>query len=338
MFFERLDPASVNWAHLDSFHDRTIFQTRAWLDFIAATQRVELVVAALREERETLGYFTGGIVRKLGLPMLGSPFPGWTSSYLGFNLLPGISRAAALQALADFAFRDLNCVHLELMDRRLTEAEVRQAGFDLGYLRGYEVDLGQSEEQVFANLKDDCRWRIRKAAKSGVVVEEASDAAFADEYYEQLIEVFARRRLTPTYDRRRVRALIEHVHPAGLLLLLRARDAAGRSIATGIFPAMNDTAYYWGGASWRASQSLSPNEAIQWYAMRYWKARGMTRYDMGGGGNYKAKYGGAAIAVPWARKSKYAILAKQRDRAKRLFWFTKRLAGRISTASSGERG
>jgi len=338
MHFERLDLASVDWTYLDSFSDRTIFQTRPWLNFIAATQRAEMVVAALREGRETLGYFTGGIVRKFGLPMLGSPFPGWTSSYLGFNLLPGVSREAALRAIADFAFHDLNCVHLELMDRRLAEAEARNAGFDLGYLRGYEVDLSRSEEKVFANLKDDCRWRIRKAAKSGVVVEEASDAAFAGEYYEQLIEVFAKRRLTPTYDRDRVRALIEHVHPSGLLLLLRARDAEGRSIATGIFPAMNDTAYYWGGASWRAYQSLSPNEAIQWYAMRYWKARGMTRYDMGGGGNYKAKYGGDAIAVPWVRKSKYAFLARQRDRAKKFFWFTKRLAGRISAASNSERG
>jgi hypothetical protein len=259
--------------------------------------------------------------------MLGSPFPGWTSSYMGFNLLPEVSRAAALRALIDFAFGELRCVHLELMDRRLTEVEVQPLDCAISFYRGYEVDLKPSEERILSGFKDDCRWRIRKAAKQGVVIEEARDAAFADEYYAQLEEVFAKRQLRPTYDKRRIQALLEHLLPTGLLLLLRARDAAGRCIATGIFPAQNDTAYYWGGASWRADQALSPNEALQWYAMRYWKARGMTRYDMCGGGKYKAKYGGQTIAPLWIRKSKYQFLMWQRDLAKQLFWRTRRLTG-----------
>jgi Acetyltransferase (GNAT) domain len=327
--FERLDLTTVDWDALDSFADRTIFQTRAWLDFIAATQRVEPVVAALREGGELRGYFTGGLLRKFGLPMLGSPFPGWTSSYLGFNLLPGVSRGAALGALARFAFDELKCVHLELMDRRLCEAEARAAGFEIAYLRGYEVNLARAEAAILAGFKDDCRWRIRKAARAGVAIEEAAADGFADEYYDQLVEVFAKRGLTPTYDRARVRALIAHVHPTGRLLLLRARNAAGRAIATGLFPAFNDTAYFWGGASWRADQTHSPNEAIQWRAMQYWKARGVTHYDMGGGGAYKAKYGGDAIAVPWVHKSKYAVLARQRDRAKQIYWLMKRTLGRF---------
>jgi hypothetical protein len=51
------------------------------------------------------------------------------------------------------------------------------------------------------------------------------------------------------------------------------------------------------------------------------------KYDMCGGGLYKAKYGGREIDIPWLRKSKYEFLAQQRDRAKRLFWFAKRLRG-----------
>ena len=62
--------------------------------------------------------------------------------------------------------------------------------------------------------------------------------------------------------------------------------------------------------------------------MRYWKARGMTRYDMCGGGGYKAKYGGQPIAVPWVRKSRFEFLAKQRDLFKKLYWLMHGLAGR----------
>src|SRR5947209_7170137 len=124
-----------------------------------------------------------------------------------------------------------------------------------------------------------CRRNIRKAERNGVIVEEADGPDFADDYHAQLRDVFAKQGLVPTYGVDRVRALVTCVHPAGRVLLLRARNPAGRCIATGIFPAFNDTMFFWGGASWRAYQIERPNEVIQWYAMRYWKARGIGRYD-----------------------------------------------------------
>jgi CelD/BcsL family acetyltransferase involved in cellulose biosynthesis len=325
MRFERMNLADVDWQQLDSLPDRTLCQTRPWINFIASTQQSEPVIARLQEGKDVLGYFTGGIVKKLGLRILGSPFPGWTTSYMGFNLYPDVSRAAALRSLVEFAFGELRCIHLELMDRNLTEADTRAIRCVIDRYSGYEVDLTPSEDCILATFENDPRRRIRRAAEQGVTVEEALDMTFADDYYAQLEEVFSKRKLKPTYDKARVRALIEHLLPTGMLLLLRARDAAGRCIATGIFPASNDTAYYWGGASWRADLRLSPNDSIQWYAMRYWKARGMTRYDMGGAGEYKAKYGGNAIAPLWIRMSKYEFLTKQRDRLKQLYWQTRRI-------------
>ena len=130
-----------------------------------------------------------------------------------------------------------------------------------------------------------------------MIVVEASDLEFADEYYDQLQEVFAKQSLSPTYGVEVVRALIEHVHPSGHLLLLKALSPEGKCIATGIFPGMNRTAYFWGGASWRSHQILRPNEALFWHAMLYWKSRGITTFDLGAG-DYKRKYGVRDVAVP----------------------------------------
>jgi len=47
--------------------------------------------------------------------------------------------------------------------------------------------------------------------------------------------------------------------------------------------------YFWGEASWRDHQLLRPIEAIQWYAMKIGKQKGLRTYDMGGGGEYKRK-------------------------------------------------
>ena len=318
--FERIPWAQVDWAHLDRYPDRSIFQTRAWVEFLADVQDAEPVVAVLRDGGDELGFFTGLVVKRLGFRFLGSPLPGWTTPYMGFNLSPGVPRRQAVTALAEFADRQLGCVHLELRDRRLTAEDVTGLEFgrrrDVGYDdRTFEIDLSPREDAVFAGMNSACRRAIRKAEKSGVVIEEATDPEFAGEFYDQLREVFVRQGLVPTYGIDRVRALIRHLQPAGMLLLLRARDAEGRCIATGIFPAFGEMMFFWGGASYRAHQHNRPNEAMHWHAIRYWKQRGVTRYDLGGFMDYKEKYGGVEVSIPGFRRSRHAWVAIARTAA-----------------------
>ena len=314
--FERLDVRGDDWlAKIDAKQTGTIYQTPAWLAFLSRTQNGELVVGALKEGRETIGYFSGLIVRKLGFRILGSPFPGWSTDYMGLALSAGADRCRAVQALIDFAFQELGCVHLEIMDRNLTVSDIGGLGVQYRVYRGFEIDLTRDEDELFSNMTSACRRCVRKAEKEGVLVEEAHDLEFADEYYAQLNDVFAKQSLVPTYGIERVRQLITHVHPTGHLLLLRARDRQGRCIATGIFPHMNGVMYFWGGASWRVHQFSRPNEAIQWHAMKIGKQKGLRTYDMGGGGEFKRKYGGYGIEVPWFRKSKYPWIRFMRDMA-----------------------
>lgn len=318
LHFERQDLRTFDFAKADAFADRTIFQTRPWLDFVAATQGAEPVVAALRDGGELVGYFTGLIVCKYGFKILGSPFPGWTTSYMGFNLIPGRSRSEALAGLRAFAFKELGCVHAEVYDRWATTEDARASGLEHGLGQSYELDLRPTEEALLAGMQKGCRGYIKQAEKLGVTIEEASDAGFADDYCAQLQDVFAKQSLVPTYEIKRVRALIEHLLPTGNLLLLRARDAQGRCIATALFPAFNTHMYFWGAASWRAHQNQRPNEIIIWHAMRYWKKRGVSFFEMMGRRDYKKKFGPYEIEVPWMRASRFEALAKMRNFAKTL--------------------
>jgi CelD/BcsL family acetyltransferase involved in cellulose biosynthesis len=315
---ERLDWNQCDWDRMDAYHDRVIFQTREWVSFVARTQNAEPVVAAVKDGGATVGYLTALIVRRFGIGILGSPFPGWTTSYMGFNLDNAVPRREALKALPTFAYKSLGCLHLELKDRRLNSGDAAGLGFAQTLNRTFELDLSSSEEEMFRRMSSASRRCIRKAEKIGVLVEEAADVTFADDYYAQLVDVFAKQSLTPTYAVERVRELVRELYPTGRLLLLRARAPSGECIATGIFPAMNGTAYFWGGASWREHQHYRPNEAIFWYAMRYWKHRGMRLLDMGGGGDYKRKYGPTEFTVPSFRKSRIPGLAPLRDVAESL--------------------
>ena len=314
---ERVDPDRVDWDALDSFPDRNVYQTREWVSFTAKTQQANPVLASVKDEGETVGLFTGLIVRPYGIRILGSPFRGWTTAYLGFNLRAGVSRRAAVEALVPFAFDRLRCMHIELRDRHLEVEDVEGIGFANSPKTIFEVDLRPSEDDLFARMTSACRRCIRKAENVGVSIEEADELEFANEYYTQLQDVFAKQSLVPTYDTDRVAELIRHLQPTGRLLLLRARNDKGECIATGIFPAMNRTMYFWGGASFREYQILRPNESLMWYAMRYWKSRGIEWCDLGGGAEYKRKYGPLEVSVPFFRMSRFAALSGARDLAKK---------------------
>jgi hypothetical protein len=323
--FEKVPLDDVNWADLDAFEDRTFSQRKGWLDFVRESQRGELVVARLVDAEATAGYFTGLVVRRFGVRIMGSPFPGWGTQTLGFNLAPGFERADAVRALLPFVFDELGCLHLELADALLERSDVEPLGFDVRAGRTFLSDLSEDEDAIFARMQSSTRRNFRKSEKSGVTIEEAAPEGFAKEYYEQLVDVFAKQKLRPTYDLERVERLIANVSPSGDLLLLRARNPDGLSIATGIYPGYNRRSYFWGNGSLRAHQIMRPNEALHWAAMRYWKAHGMAFHEWGGGGAYKQKYGGTQVETLHFRISRYAAIGTARELARAAYYLPRRV-------------
>jgi hypothetical protein len=328
---------SVNWEVLDQFADRTVFQTKAWVQFVSESQGAKPVVLELTQGGKLAGYFTGLTFTRMGVKVLGSSFPGWTTPYMGFNLHPGVTRAAALASVEKFAWEHLKCLHMEVSDPHFSDEDGKELGFKCDYYTSYRSDLTKSEDELFKAMDPACRRCVRKAEKSGVVLEEAHDMEFADDYYEQLKDVFAKQNLVPSYTVERVRSLIRHVAPTGRVLLLRARTPEGKCIASGIFPGYNQIAEFWGNASFRSHQILRPNEAIQWYVWHYWKQRGVKIYDWGGEGTYKEKYGCVVHRVPWFIKSRFKAVSLLRDEAKKMFLRKQRFLGWVKGERAPEK-
>lgn len=308
---DELDP------RIDTLRNRNVFRTSEWLDFVARTQQAEPVVAQVERDGEPVGAFTGLIVKRFGVKILGSPFQGWMTGPMGFSLEPDVSRPEAIKALSRFAFRKLGCLHLELMDRQADFDELAPVGARLDPFPTYELDLTQDEDELFAGMTSACRRAVRKSEKMGVQVEEAHGVEFADEYYDQLLAVYEHqgRGQKPPYGIERVREMIRCVEPGGNLLMLRALTPDGERIATAIFPAREDFAYFWGGAMWRTHQSFRPNEAIFWHAIKHFRERGVALFDLGGGAPYKRKFGGPEKLIPYVRKSRVPGMLALRDLA-----------------------
>jgi Acetyltransferase (GNAT) domain len=328
LVLHRMNVSEIDWPQVDALDDRNVFQTREWLQFVQTTQGAEPVLAQVRDGARTVAYFTGLVTRRFGIRILGSPFQGWATGYLGFNRVEPVAGRELVEALVEFAFGPLGCLHLEFRDRPMTAADVDGLGFTVQPKKTFELDLRASEDEIWGGFKSTCRTAIRKAEKSGVVVEQAHGEGFADEYYEQLRDVFAKQSLEPPYSLELVRELVRRLEPTNRLLMLRARSSDGESIGTGIYPGHGGMAYFWGGASWRRHQSLRPNDLLMWAAIRHWSERGAGVFDFGGAGDYKRKFGPVEVAVPLFRKSRIGVIEDMREVAKRTIKLRRRFAGR----------
>jgi CelD/BcsL family acetyltransferase involved in cellulose biosynthesis len=317
----RLERAAFESGDFRTAARSNIFMSPAWLEFVAATQNAEPVVARVLRGEEQVGWFTGLVVRRFGIRILGSPFAGWMTGPMGFDLDPGVSRRDAARALMRFAFKDLRCLHLEMLDRNIVDDDLEGLGGapDAAF-RTLELDLTQEEDALLKGMSSSCRRALKKADREGVRVEEAHGVEFADEYYEQLLDVFAKQGRRPPYDVERVRQLIRLLEPTGNLLLLRAVGPGGERMATAIFPFCDGFAYFWGGASWRRHQAHRPNEPIFWHAIRRFKERGIPLLDLGGGGDFKRKFGPVDRRIPIMRRSRVRGLMAARDLAAAFYW------------------
>jgi hypothetical protein len=306
--FQRIPLEDVKWEDIGTYDDINVFQTSSWLTFLAETQKAKPVVAAVRSDGRLLGYFTGLIVNKFGIKVLGSPFRGWGTYFMGFSMAPEVSRREALQALPAFAFKDLGCLYVEVVDPCMCASDYAGLPYKVESLNWFAIDLTKSEDELFKMMKHSGRNCIRQSIRNGVTIEEASDSGFAVEYYDQYKDVLAKRSMAPAYSLDYVQKMIEALLPTGDLLLLRARSPEGLCIATGIFLALNKTAVFWGAASWREHQHLRPNEPLAWHGMRSLKARGIHELHFGGEcAQYKEKLGCYDVSLPRLMKARYAV-------------------------------
>jgi CelD/BcsL family acetyltransferase involved in cellulose biosynthesis len=304
-----------------------VYHTAAWLEYLAASQGAEPVVAEVSVEGRAVGYFVGAIVRRLGVRVLGSPLRGWGTQCMGFLLDDGVDRRAVADALIPFAFHDLGCLHVELADRKLSKEHMDGSTYTVELGTSYSIDLTKSEDALLQAMQSKTRQKIRKALRGQLRIDDTTDAAFADEFHAFLTETFARQGIGPTYDVGRVRQLIESLHGTGLLLLLRVRSPEGKVLAAGISVGGRRVAVSWGLAMDRSDDDLNPAQLLWWETIRRWRERHVSFFDMGGGGEYKEKYGPEETVTAQFLRSRWPIIQVARNGVRWLAHMRQVIAG-----------
>ena len=239
-----------------------------------------------------MGYFCGAVVTKGPFRILGSPLKGWTTNFMGPVVNKTFDQQAFLGAIDGLAKHERFAM-VELENSILDAATMEAFGYEGVTQPTYVVELTPGDpDRMWSRIDLKSRQKVKKAKKLGLVVETVDDPAIADEFYDQFVEVLARKNLFPPYGVDAPRLLLQVLRPHDMLLALQIREPSGAIVATGLFPHDGKTLYFWGGASRLSAWNLSPNDLLQWAVMEKAAAKGLRVYNMCGYGYFKSKFGG----------------------------------------------
>ena len=283
------------WDELvDQCEHRTIYHRSSWVRALERSENVKFQLVACTDNQGLLAVWPICIFRKGPLRIAASPLPGWNTCYMGpiFPLgcrrkLEAIETMVKSSPIANPSFIMTRCMDVGL---DWTEAGFRRTK----EFSAYELDLTQSEEELFAGLKGTCRTRVRKGTKVGIEVVFEEDRQYVDEFVRMAAETYAKSGLKSPYSRALLESMYDELSASGELLVPSAYYE-GERVATLIIPHDSSTGVFFAGSTYAAKRKLPSNNLLHWEAIKRCKEMGMTRYDFhsvcGQPGRFKSTFG-----------------------------------------------
>ena len=325
--FKEIPIEEVNDAEFYKYSKKSVLTSLEWLAFIREDSKVSPIVIEILENDKIIGYFSAFETKKFGINIIGSPFPGWSTPYMGLDIEGSKKKVDVIPELVNYLKKTYKALYIQITDREISFEDAERlsslAGYSVGKVGTLELNIDMDDEHLYKQMKTDCRNFIKQFERRGAqIVVSVPDDDFASEYYKQLEDVFAKQKLVPTYGVEKVKCLLRNLSVNNRILCLKVLSPDGKCIATGIFPGYNHKMFFWGGASYREYQQYRPNEYMIYSAMRYWRDHGCSVFDMVGIRKYKMKFGSSEVYYPTIVIAKYNMLIKLKKIASRLYYLS----------------
>lgn len=332
--FQEINIKNIKEEEYHSLPNKSVLTTKDWIEFVEEDSKATPFILRITENDRFVGYFTSLVKNRFGIKIVGSPFYGWSTPYMGLDLIVSSEKIKVLPELISFILKETRCTFFQLTDRDFSFDELKKVNtiskLVVTETETLELNIDGDDAFLFKNMKTDCRNFIRQFERRGAKIEQAEpNDEFAEEYYQQLLDVFAKQNLVPTYTVDKVKCLLRHLAKSKSVLCLRVTSPEGIKIATSIFPAFNKKMFFWGGASLRQYQQYRPNEYMIYTAIRYWRDKGCKEFDMVGNRSYKKKFGSWEVKYPCITVAKYGFLITLRDFAASVYYFSGKVLWRL---------
>jgi len=319
--FEIVDIDKVNICEFNSFSNKTPFTTIQWIQFLSEDKNAIPIIIRITNKNELIGYFSGLIFKILGFKIFGSPFKGWNTNYMGFDLYNYDIIDELIEPTIQFVMRKTKCIYLEMVDRNITPDKIKNLKYEVEVVKNLEIDIDKNDELLIKSIKKDCREFIRQFERRGAYIEvtEPTDE-FIKVLYSQLCEVFKRQNLIPPYRIDKIQKCVKYLKDTGMMLCLQVKEPLGSVIASYIFLGLNQRCIAWCTSSCRKYQHFRPNEYLIWYGIRKFRDLGYKIFDFTGIRQYKYKWNPKEVHYIRITATKYVILKYLRDAILKLYW------------------
>ena len=144
------------------------------------------------------------------------------------------------------------------------------------------IDLNVGSDRLWSDLKGSRRTGVKRAAKSGVVVEQAVDDQTIEAFHRMCWQISTLKNFKFNAGMSFIRRLVR-AEPKGIVAthLFVARHEANLCAGALILRCGRSIHYMWAGTD-RAYGNLCPGEALQWAIMEWAISIGCTIYDLEG--------------------------------------------------------
>lgn len=153
----------------------------------------------------------------------------------------------------------------------------------------YLIDLTQTSEKLWKNIRSNAQRNIRKAQKSGVTIELGQSLDDVRSAYVILKDVYERIQV-PLPDISLFESAFEILHPKNMMHILFAK-LNGVNIGALTLLLYNGNILYWYTGPLREYSEYRAGDLMVWSALELGKQQGCHTFDFGGGGKPNEEYG-----------------------------------------------
>lgn len=300
-----------------------LFTTRVWINFLVKEKKGEPLVLEINHKNQDV-LFVSLIFKNHGIKICGSPFEGWSTPYMGFlgiSAFDDNDKLLILKNVVKYLKKEKKCHYIQISDWHIDIKFVKKYKLKHDSFYTPFLDISKTEEELFSSFKTDVRTNCRALIKRGgelVILPPSKE--FAETYHKQLIDVFDKQGLKPFYSLEKIKTLMDcfKIHHDMILCESVLEPSEKKSIATGIFLGYKKRFYFFAAASYRNYQLLRPNEPVIWNAIKYWKNKGCTEFDMLGSRGYKEKFRPTQLEIPILYFQKFPLLHFAKKLAKKM--------------------
>jgi len=135
------DISKDEWnALISNYKSKTIYHTYEWLEFIEESQGLKKAIYEIIMDNEVKGYLVGFRIKKGPINIFGSPFPGWTTPYMGPLINDDVSQRIFFEE-----FRNL----MKREGYHYAELSNSQLDIELARSQNFIIETGIAKEQIW---------------------------------------------------------------------------------------------------------------------------------------------------------------------------------------------